>query len=184
MQTNVTFKKIDPSDSLKDYVQKKLDRFDKMLESPAEAHVVLSVEKIRHIAEINLICDKMKIHAKEASESMYSSIDAVMDKIKSQITKSKEKHKKHMSGGKKASIKNEQTPFSGPSLKEEAASFEPADEIIPETLDTKPMDIDDAVIALNSGKENFFVFNNARTEHINVLYRRNNGEIGLIQPEG
>ncbi len=53
MQTTVTFKKIDSSDSLKSYVQKKLDRFDKMLDSPAEAHVVLSVEKIRHIAEIS-----------------------------------------------------------------------------------------------------------------------------------
>ena len=183
MQTNVTFKKIDPSDSLKNYVKKKLNRFDKMLESPAEANVVLSVEKIRHIAEINLVCDKMKIHAKEASESMYSSIDAVMDKIKMQITKSKEKHKKHMSGGKKASIKNERIPFSSPSASE-TPPFEPADEIITETVDTKPMDIDDAVIALNSGKENFFVFNNARTEDLNVLYRRNNGEIGLIQPKG
>ena len=183
MQTNVTFKKLDPSDSLKAYVQKKLDRFDKMLESPAEANVVLSVEKIRHIAEINIICDKMKIHAKEASENMYSSIDAVMDKIKMQITKSKEKHKQHRSGGKKASIKNEQIPLSSlPAA--ETTSFEPADEIITETIDTKPMDIDDAVIALTSGKENFFVFNNARTEDLNVLYRRNNGEIGLIQPKG
>ena len=183
MQTNVTFKKIDPSDSLKNYVKKKLDRFDKMLESPAEANVVLSVEKIRHIAEINLVCDKMRIHAKEASESMYSSIDALMDKIKIQITKNKEKHKKHMSGGKKTSIKNEDIPFSKP-LPKEAALYETTEEIITETIDTKPMDIDDAVVALNSGKGNFFVFNNARTENLNVLYRRNNGEIGLIQPKG
>lgn len=182
MRTNVTFKKIDPSDSLKDYVKKKLDRFDKMLESPAEANVVLSVEKIRHIAEIHLVCDKMKIHAKEASESMYSSIDALMDKIKTQITKNKEKHKKHMSG-KKASIKNEEPPFPG-DFPNEPSGLESADEIITETIDTKPMDIDDAVIALNSGKDSFFVFNNARTENLNVLYRRNNGEIGLIQPKG
>jgi putative sigma-54 modulation protein len=182
MQTNVTFKKIDPSDSLKNYVQKKLNRFDKMLESPAEANVVLSVEKIRHIAEISIVCDKMKIHAKEASENMYSSIDAVMDKIKTQITKNKEKHKKHMSG-KKDSIKTEKISFAGNSSRK-AASLETADEIITETIDTKPMDIDDAVAALNSGKESFFVFNNARTENLNVLYRRNNGEIGLIQPKG
>lgn len=91
MQTTVTFKKIDSSESLKSYVQKKLDRFDKMLDSPAEAHVVLSVEKIRHIAEITLTCDKINIHAREHSESMYSSIDALMDKVKSQITKNKEK---------------------------------------------------------------------------------------------
>ncbi|OGQ90342.1 MAG: ribosomal subunit interface protein, partial [Deltaproteobacteria bacterium RIFOXYC2_FULL_48_10] len=91
MQTTVTFKQIDPSSSLKSYVQKKLDKFDKMLESPAEAYVVLSVEKIRHIAEITLVCDKVKIHAAEESESMYSSIDALMDKIRIQIKKNKEK---------------------------------------------------------------------------------------------
>lgn len=100
MQTSVTFKKIDPSDALKSYVQKKLDRFDKMLDTPAEANVVLSVEKIRHIAEITLICDKVKIHAKEESENMYSSIDTLMDKLKAQIKKNKERQKNHMSGSK------------------------------------------------------------------------------------
>ena len=102
MQTTVTFKQIDPSSSLKSYVQKKLEKFDKMLESPAEAYVVLSVEKIRHIAEITLVCDKVKIHATEESESMYSSIDALMDKIRIQIKKNKEKIKRHMSGKKQS----------------------------------------------------------------------------------
>lgn len=101
MQTTVTFKKIDSSDALKSYIQKKLDRFDKMLDSPAEAHVVLSVEKIRHIAEITLTCDKLNIHAREDSDSMYASIDTLMDKVKIQLTKNKEKIKRHMSGKKK-----------------------------------------------------------------------------------
>ena len=91
MQTTVTFKKIDPSSSLKEYVQKKLEKFDKMLDSPADAYVVLSVEKIRHIAELTLNCDKVKIHAKEESENMYSSIDALMDKVRTQIKKTKKK---------------------------------------------------------------------------------------------
>ena len=102
MQTTVTFKNIDSSDALKSYVQKKLEKHDKMLESPAEAHVVLSVEKIRHIAEINLTCDKLKIRAREESESMYSSIDALMDKVRTQISKNKEKLRKHLSGNKES----------------------------------------------------------------------------------
>ncbi len=106
MRTDITFKKVDSSDSLKSYVNKKLARFDKMLDNPGEAHVVLSVEKIRHIAEITLTCDRLKIHAKEDSESMYSSIDALMDKVSIQIKKNKEKVKRHMSGNKQ-SIKNE-----------------------------------------------------------------------------
>ena len=180
MQTTVTFKQIDPSSSLKAYVQKKLEKFDKMMESPAEAYVVLSVEKIRHIAEITLTCDKVKIHAKEESESMYSSIDALMDKVRIQIKKNKEKIKRHMSG-KKQSIKDESSDEIPLELEIKDV---PDHQIILETIDYKPMDIEDAVVELNSGKQPFFVFNNARTEQVNVLYKHNNGKLGLIQPKG
>lgn len=180
MQTTVTFKKIEPTDALKSYVQKKLDRFDKMLDSPGEAHVVLSVEKIRHIAEVTLTCDRLNIHAKEHSESMYSSIDALMDKIKAQIKKHKEKVKRHMSGDK-TSLNDLQRP---PLKAGEPAAFDPISQIVVEPIDDKPMDVEDAVIELNSGKKTFFVFNNARTEQLNVLYKHNNGKLGLIQPRG
>ncbi len=179
MQTSVTFKKLDPSDALKSYVQKKVDRFDKMLDSPAEANIVLSVEKIRHIAEITLICNRLKIHAREESENMYSSIDTLMDKIKIQIKKNKEKVKRHMSGNKQ-SIKNEDLVSS---VAEDSALINnDQNELIIEAIDFKPMDVDDAVLELDSNKNNFFVFNNARTERVNVLYKRNDGNIGLIQP--
>jgi putative sigma-54 modulation protein len=180
MQTTITFKKIDSSDSLKSYVNKKLARFDKMLDNPGEAYIVLSVEKIRHIAEITLTCDRLKIHAREDSESMYSSIDALMDKVKTQIKKNKEKVKRHMSGNKQ-SIKNEQVQdqFSN------TVSDNPMlDQIIIETIDYKPMDIEDALIELDSSRQSFFVFTNARTERLNVLYKHNSGKLGLIQPRG
>ncbi len=180
MQTTITFKKIDSSDSLKSYVNKKLDKFDKMLDSPGEAHVVLSVEKIRHIAEITLICDRLKIHAREHSESMYSSIDALMDKVRIQIKKNKEKIKRHMSGNKQ-SIKN---GTMDDQFSESITDNPMLEQIIIEPIDYKPMDIEDALIELDSGKKSFFVFNNARTEQLNVLYKHNNGKLGLIQPRG
>ncbi len=179
MQTSVTFKKLDPSDALKSYVQKKVDRFDKMLENPGEANVVLSVEKIRHIAEITLTCDRLRIHAKEESASMYSSIDTLMDKVRAQIKKNKEKVRRHMSGNKQ-SIKNED--LVSPPSEASVPAKNTEDEIIIEAIDFKPMDIDDAILELNSTKNNFLVFNNARTERVNVLYRRNDGDLGLIQP--
>ena len=180
MQTTVTFKRLDPSDALKSYVQKKVARFDKMLENPAEANVVLSVEKIRHIAEITLTCDRLKIHAKEESESMYASIDTLMDKVRSQIKKNKEKFKRHL-GKNKKSIKNDDLILEEPALVEVAAAA-PVNDIVIENLDFKPVDIDDAVLELKSGTENFLVFNNARSERVNVLYRRTDGNLGLIQP--
>jgi putative sigma-54 modulation protein len=180
MQTTVTFKKIDPSDPLKSYVNKKLDKFDRMLDSPADAHVVLSVEKIRHIAEITLTCDKLNIHARESSENMYSSIDILMDKVRAQIKKHKEKFKQHMSG-KKQSLLNtaefDRSPMQQP-------EFQGFDDLVMETLDTKPMDIEDAINEFNTGRHTFFVFNNARTEQLNVIYKHNNGKLGLIQPGG
>jgi putative sigma-54 modulation protein len=180
MQTSVTFKKIDPSEALKSYVQKKVNRFDKMLDSPAEANVVLSVEKIRHIAEITLTCDKLNIHAREESENMYSSIDILMDKVKTQITKHKEKLRKHMSGNKQ-SIKIDDSGLEQPAAGAPAPAGD-QDEIVIEAIDFKPLDIDDAVAEFKSGKENFLVFNNARTETVNVLYKRGDGSLGLIQP--
>lgn len=91
MQISVTFKNLDSSNALRSYVEKKLDRFDKLFDNPAEANVVFSVEKIRHTAEINLVSDRVNIHAKEETENMYSSIDMVVDKLKKQITKNRDK---------------------------------------------------------------------------------------------
>jgi len=179
MQTTITFKKIDSSDALKSYVQKKLDRFDKMLDSPAEAHIVLTVEKIRHIAEITLTCDKLNIHAREMSEGMYASIDTLMDKVKGQIKKHKERVKHHMSGDKTSLIDTQEF-----NAGDDRPWTDISEQIVVEPIDDKPMDIEDAVAQLNTGKKSFFVFNNARTEQLNVIYKHNNGKLGLIQPRG
>ncbi|WP_320040187.1 ribosome hibernation-promoting factor, HPF/YfiA family [uncultured Desulfobacter sp.] len=108
MNISITFKNVPSSDAVKSHIDKKLNKLDKMLDSPAEAQVVLSEEKLHSIAEIKLICDKLKIHAKgEAEENnMYSAIDSVVEKIRIQITKFKEKQKRHLAGDKQ-SIKDE-----------------------------------------------------------------------------
>ena len=100
MKISFTFRNIDSSDALKSHIQEKLDRLDKMFDNPADANIVLSVEKIRHIAEINLSCDKFKIYLKEESENMYSAIDTMADKVKLQVKKNKEKLRRHLTGDK------------------------------------------------------------------------------------
>jgi len=103
MKISITFKNINSSDALKSHIHKKFDRLDKMLDNPAEAQVVLSVEKLWHIADINLNCGKIKIHAKEEVESnMYSAIDTLSDNVKLQIRKYKDKQRLHLSGGKES----------------------------------------------------------------------------------
>lgn len=115
MQVSVTFKNLDSSDALRSYAQKKLDRFDKLLDNPAEANVVFSVEKIRHTAEISLASDKLTFHAKEESENMYSSIDMVVDKLKKQLTKTRDKINKRATNSRD-SIKNSHLDLNEPAL--------------------------------------------------------------------
>ncbi|MFH2092549.1 MAG: ribosome-associated translation inhibitor RaiA [Pseudomonadota bacterium] len=108
MQISITFKNIDSSDNLKSHIQEKFDRLDKMLDSPADAHMVLSMEKLSNIVDINLHCDKINIFAKEKSENnMYAAIDALSDNVKQQIKKYKEKQKRHLAGDKQSIKTNE-----------------------------------------------------------------------------
>jgi putative sigma-54 modulation protein len=101
MQLSITFKNIDSSDAIKSHIHEKFDKLEKMLDYPADAHVVLSTEKLCNIADINFICDKIKIHVKEKSENnMYAAIDALTDKVKLQIKKSKDKQRRHLAGDK------------------------------------------------------------------------------------
>ncbi|MEN8211904.1 MAG: ribosome-associated translation inhibitor RaiA [Thermodesulfobacteriota bacterium] len=103
MQISITFKNIDSSDALKSQIHEKFGRLDKMFDSPADANIVLSVEKLRNIIELNLSCDKMKIRMKEETENnMYAAIDAITDKVKAQIRKFKDKQRRHLAGDKQS----------------------------------------------------------------------------------
>jgi len=175
MQTSVTFKNLDPSDNLKSYVTDKLSRLDKYLYNPAEANVVLTVEKFRHIAEVNIVGDRLSINGKEETEDMYSAIDMVLDKLEKQIKKNREKTKDRRSGSKirpKESIDADAIP----------AEPDTPPQIMLKNIEYKPMDIEEAVMQMDLISDNFLVFTNARTDKVNVLYRRKDGGYGLIQP--
>ncbi|OGR27213.1 MAG: ribosomal subunit interface protein [Desulfobacterales bacterium RIFOXYA12_FULL_46_15] len=114
MQISITFKAMNSSDALKSHIHEKFEKLDKMLDSDADAHIVLSVEKLRNIADINMTCDKIKIHAtEEADNNMYAAIDALSEKVKVQIRKYKDKQRRHLSGDKE-SIKTNGTALEFP----------------------------------------------------------------------
>ncbi|HUV51381.1 MAG TPA: ribosome-associated translation inhibitor RaiA [Anaerolineae bacterium] len=175
MQTSVTFKNLDSSENLKSYVQEKLNRFDKYLYNPAEAKVVLSVEKFRHIAEINIIGDRLNINGKEETGDMYSSIDMVLDKLEKQIKKNREKNRGYR-GGSKVSVKD--------AFVEDIARRDVNVErdVKIKNIEYKPMDIEEAIMQMDLISSDFLVFTNARTNQVNVLYGRKDGHYGLIQP--
>jgi len=175
MQTSVTFKNLDSSDHLKSYVGDKLARLDKYLDNPAEASVVLTVEKFRHIAEVNIAGDRLSINGKEETNDMYSAIDMVLDKLEKQIKKNKQKIRGRRAAGKnrnRAMLADERI------LPEEDTERQ----IKITNIEYKPMDIDEAVLQMDLIEDNFLVFTNAKSDQINVLYRRRDGHYGLIQP--
>lgn len=177
MQTSVTFKNLDPSENLKSYIRDKLDRFDKYLYNPAIATVVLSVEKFRHIAEIKITGDRLNINGKEKSNDMYSAIDVVLDKLEKQIKKNKQKIRQHREGskGKSKDSMAEELTYS---------DDETATQVHITNIEFKPMDVDEAIMQMDLIDNNFLVFTNSRSNTINVLYRRKDGNYGLIQPIG
>ncbi|MEJ2637993.1 MAG: ribosome-associated translation inhibitor RaiA [Desulfosarcinaceae bacterium] len=176
MQTAVTFKGLDPSEALKAYVSDKLDRFDRYLSSTAEANVVLKVEKFRHIAEIHISGDRLGITGSEETDDMYSAIDMVLDKMEKQIKKSKQKHR---AGRSSATIKDQGTVG-----RYDEALAEMEREVRVVDIEYKPMDVEEAVMQMNLSDDLFLVFTNARSDRVNVLYRRRDGHYGLIRPRG
>ena len=172
MQTSVRFKNLESSDALKSYVSEKLNRMDKYFSGPTEASVVLSIEKFRHSAEINITGDRLTINGKEETEEMYAAIDMVLDKLEVQIKRSKQKSRDFRAKDKTAAR-----------AAESAADEEPdTPQIRIQHIEYKPMDVDEAVMQMDLIKNNFLVFTNARTEAVNVLYRQKDGNYGLIQP--
>ena len=95
MQVVVTFRHMDKSDALRDHAMEKTARLAKYLHEPVEVHWVLSVEKIRHIADATVVAGGVSIKAQESTQDMYSAIDAVTDKLEKQVRRHKEKVKHH-----------------------------------------------------------------------------------------
>ena len=172
MQTSVTFKNLDPSEHLKAYAQDKLKRLDKYLYNPAAANVVLMVEKHRHIAEVNIAGDRLNINGREETTDMYSAIDMVLDKIEAQVKKGKQKVRERRGESPKAILAEAAMAVENDSTGRV--------QVMP--IEYKPMDVEEAVMQMNLSNDSFLVFTNALTDRVNVLYRRKNGDYGLIQP--
>ena len=180
MQKSVTFINLDSSEALKTYAFEKLDRFDRFLHNPAKANVVLTVEKFRHIAEINISADGFTINAHEETSDMYSAIDMALDKIDKQIKKNKQKFKRHRSTAARSKTYPHEDRGVGLSEGLEDDGLPRIMRI--KNVDYKPMDVDEAVLQMRLINDSFLVFADAQTDQINVLYRLKDGNFGLIQP--
>lgn len=176
MNIQITVRNVELTDAIRSYVEKKVSKVKKYFEQVIEIHVVLDVQKNVHIAEILVNAKGVFLKGIEKSEDLYASIDLAMDKIERQLVKYKEKLK-----SKKLLEKKFEEPLKLDVYEIESFNDKPVS-IITKEIPVKPMDIEEAVMQMDLLNKNFFVFRNAKNSEVNVVYRRDDGNIGLIQP--
>lgn len=181
MQLTMTFRHMEQSDALKAYAEEKLERVTKYIDGPINVHVYFSVEKkIRHIVEIVINSKGISTKASEATHDMYAAIDAVIDKIERQLVRYKEKIKAHKPN---ANGDDHGRPISKKIYQAESIEAPSESVVIKTTTETaKPMSVEEAVMQMDLLHKDFIVFTDADSGEINVLYRRKDGNFGLIEP--
>jgi len=179
MQVSTTFRHMEQSEALKSYAEEKLERVTKYIDEPIAAHVYFTVEKIRHIVEIVISGRGITTKASEATNDMYAAVDAVLDKIERQLKRYKEKLKAHKSDSESNGRTMSKKVFQAEGLE---TNSEPI-VITTKTETAKPMAVEEAVMQMDLLHKDFLVFTDAVTGEINVLYRRKDGNFGLIEPQ-
>jgi putative sigma-54 modulation protein len=183
MQVNITFRNMFATDALRNHVQDKLEKVvDKYLDKVSEAHVTLSLERYLHLADINLHAGHFHVRGREKTEDMYASIDAAVDKIERQLKKYKERLRSHRPAHVHAT-----EPVR---VRYEILESKGIEGMQPEVVRTdeflaKPMNVEEALMQMDLLNNDFLVF--ARPESPNemsVVYRRRDGNFGLIQSSG
>ncbi len=169
MNIIINCRQMDLTKNLREYAESKISRFSKYLNNVSEATVTLSVEKYRHKAEVHLKANGSLIQAESITGEMYSSIDDVVEKLARQVRKHKEKIVSHRKNKSKSSVATE--------------PVERMPSIVKDTsYDIKPMSVEEAAMQMDLLDRDFFIFTNASSGDINVLYKMKDGNFGLIEP--
>lgn len=175
MEISVRGKNIEATPALISYARKKLGKLARFFDKATEAQVMLSVIRDEHIVEVTVIFEGLILRGEESTGDMYASIDMVVDKLEKQVAKYKTRLSRSLRrrGARVAS--------------EKLAAAEAKDEeprvVKTKRFPLKPMNLEEAILQMDLLGHDFFVFANAESETVNVLYRRKDGNYGLIVPE-
>jgi putative sigma-54 modulation protein len=170
MQVSVTFRNIEPSEALKSYVNDRLKKFDRYLEGPTDAHVVLGQEKFRYLADVIIEANGRVIKGREENADMYAAIDLVMDKMDMQLRRHRDKLRDKGDRGR---------PAAAPSPAGETPVLS---QIRRKRVEVPPLQLTDAVELLSHKGDNLLVFTDVASGALSVLYRRADGSYFLVEP--
>jgi len=192
----VTGRHVSVTEAMKEYCRRRLACLHLDYPKIIEVQILLDVQKYRHTAEVILHCSNhITLEASAESDDMYVSVDEVVDKIARQMRKYKTRLMRHHRPRKHTIRHLDETVLRWEWVEEvpetesvtigkeetEANLSEPT-VIHSEKYPVKPMFIDEAVLQIEMSSKQFLVFLNAKTERVNVIYRRKNGDFGLIEP--
>ena len=168
-------KNIEVGARLKERLEKKVKKLEKFFNPETEATAAFSIVKNRHTLELTIIHNGIMFRGEESSEDMYVSIDRVVDVIERQIRKNKTRLAKRIHEGAFKGDEYEDTSFIVEESEYDIARVK--------KFQIKPMTIDEAILQMNLLGHLFFVFINAESKQVNVVYKRQEDSYGLIEPE-
>jgi putative sigma-54 modulation protein len=175
MEINVRGKNIEVTPALISYTEKKLGKLAKFFDKAKEIQVVMSVIRDEHIVEVTVILDGLILRGEESTGDMYASIDIVVEKLEKQVAKYKTRLNKSL---RKKSVRAINEKMATAAVRDD----EEARVVRTKRFPLKPMSLEEAVLQMNLLGHDFFVFANSDSETVNVLYRRKDGNYGLIEP--
>lgn len=176
MKTNFTFRHVDSDERARGYAEERIAKLERYFYRPLEANVVITQEKFRYQAEITLTGDGTVVTCKEESTDLLAALEQVLNKIEIQAQRHRDRFKRRKSP---ESPPREESARPAP----EATSAGRPQIFRSNRFQPKPLSVDEAAILLQQNSDNFIVFRNSATEMINVLYRRRDGNFGLIEPD-
>lgn len=191
MKVMIYGKNIDVTPALKNYVEEKVKKLAKYFhealnDDAQEAYVSMEVEKDRHIVEVTVYINNLILRGEEDSNDMYASIDGVIEKLERQIRKYKTRIKRRIREKKqefKEGYKEERTEEVFKDLEKEEVEEEYRPKVVrTKRFAIKPMAVEEAIMQMDLLGHDFFVFMNAETNKVNVVYKRKRGDYGLIEP--
>lgn len=177
MNFTFTEKKVQISDELREYAEKKIGKLDRFFKLESEAFVTFEIERGRHKAEVTVNNNGMFYRVTEVTNDMHASIDSAVAAIERQVRKNKTRLAKRLREG---AFEREVTPaISYVSAEEDDLEF---DVIRTKRFPIKPMTVEEAILQMNLLDHEFFVFRNqSNSDMFSVVYKRNNGGYGLIE---
>ena len=173
MKFNIHGKKIDVTESIKSYIEEKIGRLDKYFENPdnVTATALIKLRGKDQVVEVTINANKFILRGEESHKDLYASIDKVSDKIERQIRKNKTRLKKK-------TVKDVSKDF--------ILDFEEKEEndniiVKRKVIENKPMSEEEAILQMELLGHEFFAYKNEETNEVNILYRRKDGDYGVLE---